>query len=187
MAADIEIKGVSFLGFLTGIKRGDGPEALARVLAEVPGPGGEALRHGEVLAGGWYPVVWYKALLTTIEQSFPDGRAHVRALSRAAVVGDFSTLFRLVSLVVSPESALKNAVRVMSKYFKGGTVEVVSAGAQSVRYRFAGFYGFDSLCWADTMGGMEGVLVAMRTTDPTVRIVEGGTSDWCVAEATWKK
>src|SRR5258706_8420727 len=101
---------------MSALERRAGREVLDRVIARVPGPAGEALRTGEIVSGGWYPASYYDALLGGIEAELSGERGVLRNLAREAVNHDFATLFKFLSLVVSPESALTNAVKVVSRY-----------------------------------------------------------------------
>src|SRR5262245_60952272 len=65
-----KLKGINFRGLTAALERRPGVD-VSRVLAAVAGPAGEALRAGEIVAGGWYPASYYDALLAAVEASFP--------------------------------------------------------------------------------------------------------------------
>lgn len=171
---ELRLKGVNFRGTLAALERREGASARSRVIEAVPGACGDALRTGEIVAGGWYPASWYATLLSTIDSVIGGGETYVRSLSRDAVKDDFQTLFRVISLVVSPDSALKNAVRVLGRYVEGGRTQVLEARPGYVHFRFDDFYGYTRLMWADFQGGTEGVLACMKLRDVTCEIVTGG-------------
>lgn len=151
-------KGVNFRGVLDALERRGGPALRDRVLARVQGEAGEALRTGAVLSGGWYPTEWYDALLLGVEQEHPTERGVVQSLAREAVTHDLKTLFKLLSFVVSPESALTNATKIMARYWDGGRVSVREAREGRVHFVFEGYEGFTPRLWEDLQGGMEAVL-----------------------------
>ena len=160
----VRAKGVSFRGAMQQLERRGGRELLDRVLARVGGEAGEALRHGAVVSGGWYPAAWYAALLEAVEAEHPSDPDAIRSLTREAVTEDFRTIFRLLSWVVSPEAALRNAVKIMARYWEGGRVEVLEARDGHVHFLFADYHGFTPQIWSDVVGGIEPVLDLMKVT-----------------------
>lgn len=170
-----KLKGVNFHGTLRALEKAYGAEALVRVKTAVAREGGRALRDGAIVTGGWYPASWYDALLRAIEDEFPGERSICRDLSRAAVSEDFSTLFKLISLVVSPNSALVNATRVVARYVDGGRTTVLEAREGHVHFRFDEFHGYTHRMWEDFIGGMEAVIDLMRVQRLPTRVVSGGS------------
>src|SRR5689334_23031813 len=136
MADERKLKGVNFRGTMSALERKHGKDVLARALARVQGEAGTALRDGSVLAGGWYPASWYASLLSAIVDETSGGEKIALELSKDAVRNDMETLFRILSLFVSPQFALHNAVKVLRRYVDGGTVEVVEARDGHMHFRF---------------------------------------------------
>ncbi len=169
-----KLKGVNFHGTLRALAKAHGAEKLALVRARVKGEPGQALRDGAILTGGWYPASWYDALLSAIEDELPTDRTACRDLARAAVVEDFSTLFRVISLVVSPNSALVNATRIAGRYVDGGKITVVHAKEGEIRFLFEDFHGYTRRMWEDFMGGIEAVLDLMKVQRLPSRVLGGG-------------
>lgn len=159
--APVRAKGVNFRGVTQQLERRGGKALLDRVLARIPDEAGEALRTGAVVTGGWYPAHWYDALLAAVEAEYPEDRTAIRALTREAVTEDFRTLFKILSLVVSPNAALRNAVKVMARYWDGGRVELVEAHEGFVHFRFDDYVGFTPRIWDDVVGGIEAVIDMM--------------------------
>lgn len=181
------LSGVNFHGTLRALERAHGPETQRRVTARLPGDVGLALRSCEIVSSGWYLASWYGALLSAICDELGADESCVRALAREAVRHDFATLFRVLSLVVSPERIVANAVKVVARYLKGGTISALEAKPGRAHLRFAGFAGYDRRMWADFVGGMEGVLIAMRVPGATTEIVKGGKDgdDACEVVLRW--
>jgi hypothetical protein len=167
---EILLKGINFRGVLLAVEREHGKATAGNVLERVSGEGGESLRTGELVAGGWYPAAYYDALLKAVEEEGLD----VRALAKAAIVHDFATLMRLFSFFISPEFALKNTVKVLSRYVQGGKVEVVDARSGRVHFRFQEFYGYTPRMWQDFLGGMDAVFQLMKVKSSVVRVLRGG-------------
>jgi len=186
---EVKTKGVNFRGVLAALERLTDKTTVERAIAAARGPAGEALRSGEIVAGGWYPASWYASLLEAIEITAARGPAIIRELSREAMRSDFSTIFRIISLFVSPKRALDNATRVMARYYDGGKISVEEARDGYVRFRFDDYVGFDFRMWDDLIGGMEGVLTSMRVSTPRGKVVSGGQDGdaHMVAELVWRK
>lgn len=168
------LKGVNFHGTLRALLRRHGPQVHERVREGVKGPGGAALRDGAIVSNGWYAASWYDALLAAIEAELPTEPRVCRDLSRAAVVEDFSTLFRVISFVVSPNSALTNATRVLTRYVDGGHVRVVDAREGHIHFAFDEFHGYTRRMWDDFLGGVEAVVDLMRVERLPTRVLGGG-------------
>lgn len=172
---EARLKGVNFHGTLGALERRFGKEAVERVKQRTRGDGGDALRTGAIVTGGWYPAHYYDALLEAIELEFPAVRGIVHDLSYEAVTNDFQTLFKVVSLVARPEWALQGASRVMTRYVEGGHVEVREAREGLVHFQFSDFHGYTRRMWEDFVAGLEAVIDMMRVRRLPTKIVSGGT------------
>jgi len=178
---ETRMKGVSFLGVLGALERKHGASVAGAVRASIEGPFGEALRHNEILAGGWYRVGWYDQLLAAIERAMPGEKTVLRDLSHAAVTQDFQTLFRVVRLIGQPGWFLTTATKVMSRYIEGGKVEVLDRHEGEIRLRFDGFAGYGRRTWEDLRGGMEAIADLLQMKNVRTRFVAGGGdgNDFC--------
>lgn len=172
----LKAKGVNFRGMTTALTRRGGQALVDRVLARVPGEVGEALRLGAVVAGGWYPGDWYDALLRAIEDEHPAEKNIVRNLTREAVTDDFSTIFKVISLVVSPEAALRNAAKILARYWDGGLITVVETREGYTHFVFEEFHGFTRRMWADFQGGLEAIIDLMKLERDPFEVRGGGDS-----------
>lgn len=162
----VRARGVSFRSLLVQLERRGGRPLVERVLAGIGGEVEHALRTGAVVANAWYPVGWYDALLASAER---EG-AGARALVHEGVAHDFRTIFKVVSLVVSPKSALTNAVKVMARYWDGGRVAVPDARDGLVRFVFDGYVGFTPRAWEGVAGGIEAVLALLGAQQVSVDV-----------------
>lgn len=171
---EARLKGVNFHGTLGALERRYGKDAVERVKQRMGGEGGESLRLGGIVSGGWYPASHYDALLRAIEEEFPTVRGLVHDLSYEAVTRDFQTLFRVVSLVASPEWALTGASRVMTRYVEGGQAIVKESREGHVHFRFEGFGGYTERMWEDFTAGLEAVLDLMRVRRMPTKVIDGG-------------
>lgn len=169
-----KLKGVNFHGTLRALERKFGADTLARVKARIAGDAGQALRTGAIVTGGWYPASWYDAVLLAIEQELDGERGICRELARLAVTEDFATLFKVISLIVSPNSALVNATRVAGRYIDGGKITVLDAREGQIHFRFEEFNGYTRRMWEDFVGGIEAVVDMMKVHRLPTRILSGG-------------
>jgi hypothetical protein len=170
----LKAKGVNFRGMITALTRRGGKDLADRVLARVPGEAGEALRLNSVVAGGWYAGEWYDQLLRAIEEEHPKERHIVRNLTREAVTDDFSTIFKVISLVVSPEAALRNAAKILARYWDGGLITVVETREGYTHFVFEDFHGFTRPMWADFQGGLEAIIDLMNLEREPFEVRGGG-------------
>lgn len=167
-------KGNNFTGMLQSLERRSGHAAVEATVAASPPRLRDALRLGEILTGGWYPVAWYIDLNTALRVALNVGHDFGRLLARDSTIHDFSTLHRRLVGTRGAESVLSQADRLMDRYWKGGTVrcEILRPGA--ARLHFAGWNGFDRAIWQDLAGGVEGVLHLCRAQDLQAAVVRGG-------------
>lgn len=170
----IRLKGTSFHGVLGAVERRFGEAERERLLGHIAEPTRTMLRTGEILTGGWYDVGHYDALLAGVEAAFPGVPGLIRRLSHDAITRDFATLFRVVRLVLSPESALSNATKVMARYVQGGSLRVVSSTEGQMHFRFDEFHGYTARMWDDFLGGMEAVLDLMGVKRTAAKVLVGG-------------
>ncbi len=158
---DVRSRGTNIQGVLASVGRVHGDAARQQVLAAIGGEAGESVRLGAVVSGGWYPIAWHDATLLAIEEVFPSRRFAVRELTYDSVKYDFQTVFKVISLVASPNFALTNATKIMARYFDGGRVSVVEARDDMLHMRFEDYFGFTSRVWDDVHGGLEAIIDLM--------------------------
>jgi len=169
-----KLKGINFTGTLSALARVHGDDVRDAVVQDVPGEVGEALRLGSLVASGWYPAAWYAALLQAIVARVGGGAGTTRQLAREAVKADFRTLFKVMSLLLAPQRALQQSLRVSRRYVDGGEIEMIEAQDGFMHYRLSEYYEYTHLMWWDFIGGVEGVLDNLGAEQLEARIVSGG-------------
>lgn len=179
MPQPLRLRGVNFSGTLRALTQRFGAATTARTLARVRGEAGAALREGRITPDGWYPVAWYDALLAAIEAELPREETVCRDLSRAAVTEELSTIFRVISLVATPDFALVNAMRIASTYIDGGKIAVIAAPRGTLHFRFEAFHGYTPRMWQDFAGGMEAVIDLMRLGRLSTEILASDDRSCC--------
>src|SRR5437868_2301798 len=120
---DVRAKGMAFRAFLTTLERLRGTDAVEATLAALPPEIARALRLGEVVASGWYPVEWYRELHTAMNSACGEpGLDLSRRIGFESTVADFRGVYRLLLRVVSTETLVSQAPRLFGMFFEGGEV-----------------------------------------------------------------
>jgi hypothetical protein len=177
-AGAVRAKGIAFWSFLTTLERVRGTDDLEATKAELPREIAEALRLGEVVATGWYPIGWYRELHAAMNRACrQEGFELSHRIGRDSALADFRGIYRLLMRVVSSEMLVSQAPRLFRLYYEGGEVGMAETGKGLGVVEFSGWHGFDRAMWADVTGGMEGVLVARRAVHIRHRVLRGGGSD----------
>lgn len=158
-------KGSNFIGLLNTVERMHDVQARLHVLSQLPPHIQSALKHGQVLAIGWYPVEWYAELHAAIDLVTGGGPEFARTLGSAATLADFGGMHRLVASMLSTETVFGQAHRLMSLYWRGGTVERVSVTKGRAQLKFDNWAGFSRLVWEDVLGSVEGILTFCGAKD----------------------
>jgi hypothetical protein len=160
-------KGSNFTGLLRAVGERGGTQANEQVLPHLPQRVAEAIRYGQVVAVGWYPVEWYAALHSAIDHVLGGGPEMARALGRDATLADFTSLHRAVARMLKIETVFGQAPRLMKLYWKGGLIECPEVSSGYGRLSFSGWHGFTRLIWEDLAGSIEAILTLCRAEDVT--------------------
>jgi hypothetical protein len=178
VASAVRAKGITFRSFLTTLERLRGADQVRATLSLVPAEIERAIRLGEIVVNGWYPIDWYRELHAAMNQACSEpGLDLSRRIGRESAIADFRGIYRLLLRVVSSETLVAQAPRLFRMYYEGGEVEMIESDKGFGVLDFRGWQGFDRAMWADVVGGIEGVLVARRAVDVRPRVLRGGGSD----------
>ena len=178
MASDVRAKGITFSSLLTSLARLRGQDAVQATLQALPPEIETALRLGEIVTTGWYPIEWYRALHAAASRACAEPGVELsKRLGRESTVAQFRGIHRLLLRVISSELLVSQAPKIFRMYFEGGEVGIVDVGTGTGIIEFSGWHGFDRLLWGDVMGGLEGFLIARRAVDVRHRVIRGGGSD----------
>ena len=171
---ETKLKGVNFRSFMKAFLALRGAGAVERMLVDLPTELGGALRYGGIVAGGWYPVAWYRLMHASAQRVTGSGHELARAIGVQSRKDDFTGVYRLVAFVVSPESLFKNAARVYRLYDSMGVAEIVEARPGMVRARYHSCVGYDANVFESSVGGAIGILEACGAEAVRVMIIDGG-------------
>ncbi|MGC4095070.1 MAG: hypothetical protein QM756_45555 [Polyangiaceae bacterium] len=180
-------KGINFTTVLAAVKELHGAEALERARAALPGDVGNALRYGGLVVGGWYPIEWYVELWNTLQAQLDLDEVKARAIGVCAARIGVNRVYRVFSRLASPSTLLRVAGAAFSSYFDTGEIRVSADGSKALIAEWSGCSGFNSLLWADSLGGAEYFLSATGVSEVKVHVLRGGgDQDWLVARGTWR-
>jgi hypothetical protein len=183
---ELSIKGVAVRQLLDTYEEMRGKPFREDVIAATPGPAGEALRVGGIIAAGMVPMEWYRAVLTTAAELSRGGVAFTRDVGRRSAERDIGTIHRMVFRLMSPDLMSRQIPRLLGLYFDGGRGVVESREPGRLRIRFTEMHGFDALVWNDFFGGIEAMLAAAGAKSPRVRVLEGGTFSDAVIDVVYR-
>jgi hypothetical protein len=170
--AEIRGKGSNLLSCVSALEMVRSFEYRERVVADVPGEGGELLRNNSILASGWYPIAWYRDLLATVVRHADV--TIVRELGRASTRSTVTAVHRIFMRMISPDTLIKQGGRVFSSYFESAAVTVVSETPKLPRVIWSGCHGFDKNCWRDQLGSTEELVVLSGAKLIRARVLSGG-------------
>jgi hypothetical protein len=181
------VKGVAFRTVLRLVEKSRGPEVIARALAAMPTDVAHGVRYGEIIAAGWYPVTWYRAMWSALLASAQEEAPFVRALGRDAVDVDFGSIYRALLRVLTPKTAVSIGMRHFGQIYDTGRVRVVEPTAASVRLDFTGCTGFDHTMWVEILGSCERLTELAGGLGVQAMILAGGANgeDHCLARVQW--
>lgn len=188
--AELNVKGTAFRQVLDTYREVEGEAFHAEVIAKIPGPGGEAIRTGTLLASAWQPMAWYRALLHTGSE-LRSGLPFALAIGRRSAERDIGTVHRMIFRVISVETMVKQIPRILGLYFDGGRGVMESAIVETnergtFKVAFSEFWGFDEYVWMDFVGGCEAMLAATGKKNARARIVRGGRADDALIELSYR-
>jgi hypothetical protein len=187
VAEDIRIKGLAFLGVVRALETLKGLPFRDRVMEELAGEGGEALRTGSVIASGWYPCAWYKDLLGAADRN-AESAGFIREVGRTSTRESVSVVHRIFMRMLSPETLIKQGARVFSSFYTAVLrVEVIGKGNAQVFW--SGCHGFDRNCWLDQVGAVDELVALSGARLPRVRQLSGGNSGdhEMIVECQWRQ
>jgi len=180
-------KGMNFRTALQMLERMKGKVMLQAIIEQMPPESRDAIRYGRIVAGGWYPVSWYRELHASAQRVCRAGPELARAIGHDATVEDFRGIYRYLLAMLSPEFIFSQAPKLLQMYWEGGEAEKVEVRKGMGSLRFRGWKGFDRNVWEDIMGSTEGLLELCNSTAIRRRIIAGGddTSGELWVEFRW--
>jgi hypothetical protein len=181
----VRIKGQGFIGFMAMLRRLHGEDAHAKVVAGLPSDLAVALKNGEIVPMGWYPIAWYSALQASARGVC--GPAVSRRVGAEAARSDVNTIYRFILKFFSPETLLGQSAKVFGLFCEGGSCKVEMARKGSARLRYGDCPGACRGMWDVIAGGTEVIVELCGGRDVAVKALSGGGDDdsVLVLQVTW--
>lgn len=181
----LRIKGAAFHQLLHTYEDARGAAFRAAVITSTRGPGGEALRHNELLASSMVPIDWYVSMLRAAAELSGGGLVFTRQMGHLSAAHDIGTIHRVVFRLLSIDTIVHQIPRLIALYYDGGRGELLGHERGRIRLKLRDFVGFDDHAWHDFSGGAEAMIVATGVSSVRSRITSGGTSDHAEIEITY--
>lgn len=184
-----DVKGLAFRSVLNAIEALHGAECLERTLRNCPAELNEALRYQRVIASGWFPIEWYRGLLSAFTEAVGgDPEAAVRQIGRRALEQDMNTVNRALLRLLSPDTALSAGSRIFKQFYSKGSLRVESIEKGYLRLHLTGCVGFDRNMYVEILGSTERLSELSGAKNTRGRIVGGGRngSDYATIDVWWE-
>lgn len=170
----VQVSGQLLAGFFREASAAHGIEPVREALATRSQGVAKAL--AQVVAGGWYPVLW----LALVDEAIIDvsGRPEaVRELARATSDLAFRRLARDASVsprLLRPHEVLGRSVALLPSSFEGLSCRLVDRGEAHQHRRYDAATPIPAVVWDHFRGGLHGVVEATGADDVVVTDVHGG-------------
>lgn len=158
--AELRVKGHGLTGMLAALVAIEGESLRARVEARLPADLADALRLGAVVAGGFYPIAWAKAVHAAAIAESSRGAAIPRAIGYESTQKDLQGIYAFVAKMFNPVTVLGQGKRLMGMYYGGGDAQVLERTPTSATMRYVGCYGFDRAMFDEMVGGCLAIIEA---------------------------
>ncbi|MGC4063600.1 MAG: hypothetical protein QM784_02920 [Polyangiaceae bacterium] len=183
----VRVKGINFISFLAAVEKTYGLQARTRIERDAAGDFGNALRFGAIVAGGWYPIRWYREMWRLIAEQLGMDDVAVRRLSQKATGIGVNVVYRALAKVSSPGLLIESGTRIFGHYFDRGRLEVKENVPGRIVVEWTECFGFDTYVWNHVAGGVQYFLEAAGATLMGFAIQGGGKDDsWMRATVTYR-
>lgn len=173
MTQEIRTKGSNILAMVGALATVRSAELRDAVVRDIPGEGGDEIRHKSIIAAGWYPIAYSRALFKTIVDHTQDA-AIIRELGRQSTRATVPTIQRVFMKLISPHTLIKQGGRLFSSYFENASVSVENVEKQVERLTWKDCHGFDKNCWRDQLGSTEELVALSGAKVLRTKIISGG-------------
>jgi len=165
---------VPILSFLAALRSLHGYDAVNRTIGRLPEGLREAIRYRRIASSEWYPLAWYRALHSAAQEATGMGRDLARHIGKENTRADFSGVYRVFLLVLSPQALIARAPGVYAQYFTKGSIAAPELRAGSALLLWRGCEGFDQNVWDDMIGSVEALTELTGGKNVQILILSGG-------------
>jgi hypothetical protein len=167
-------KGTGFKSCLNALRKLRGAATVESTMAQLPTEIADAIRYQRIVASGWYPVEWLRALHAGAQAATKEGASLARAIGAEAMRIDLSGIYRVLLIVVSPQAIVSKSARAFKLFYTHGEMNVLEATRGRAHAEWKGCKGFDANVWNDTLGSCEAALELCGAKNLRIRLVSGG-------------
>ncbi len=180
--ADPRVKGVAFRSLVRSLETLKGEAAVRAAYRAMPAHVASALQYGELVATGWYPIEWYRAVIAAVVREAP-----ARDLGAQSIRDDMNGPYRVLLRLLRPETLLSIAPKIFDRYYDTGRLVIHETRRGYIRGTFEGCIGWDSSMWQEVLGSCLEVVHLAGGTNVRARTVTGGKDDddACEIEVFW--
>jgi hypothetical protein len=183
-----QVKGVAFRTVIWSLERLNGPHRAAAALEQMSSPARDALRYGEIVPSGWYPVDWYAELLQAIVDSSNGSADVIRSIAVLAIDRDITGVYRFLVEHLNPGTVASVACKLFPRYYSSGNIRVDAEAAKHFRVHITGCVGFTELMWQEIYASGKHLVVRSGAKSPRHHILEGGKDgdSQMIIDARWE-
>ena len=169
---ELRIKGFAIRAFFAVLDDVGERGLEARVRARVPDELSRAMRYGEIVSGGWYPIGWYRELHAIAREESRRGPDLAREIGRETTRRDLRGILGFVGKLLTPATVMPQAQRILRFYVDGGTVAAHALSPSEIVADYRQLHGFDQSLREEYVGGSEAVLRACGGRDVRATILD---------------
>ena len=150
-----KVKGVAFRSVMDAVDELAGPLARDRTLQYLPAELRKQYEYRSILAGNWYPIEAYAALLRAVHKAMGNHADSARQIGRCCVRRDVGGVHKFILGYLRRETVVALSARLFRLYYDTGVARTDLVGQSMARVTFEGCEGFSALMWAEVVGSTE--------------------------------
>ncbi len=174
LASVARVRGHAFLGAYASLEGLRGQSAQRSALPRLVPSLRVMFEQHRLVEDEWYPIAWYKELLSAVRVAGGDSENIVRAIGAECSRRDLSGPYRWFARLLRPQALFAGSMRFFRSYYDTGEVWVQGAGKGSAQAIWKGCQGFDRNMWVEVIGSCEAILEIGGARELSTRIMAGG-------------
>ncbi|MFO0562805.1 MAG: hypothetical protein U0269_32600 [Polyangiales bacterium] len=176
---ELRVKGHGLTGMLSAITVIEGEAVRSKVEARLPDDLRDALRLGAVVAGGFYPIGWARAIHERALEEGSKGAQLPFLIGYESTKKDLQGIYAFVAKMFNPGTVLGQGKRLMAMYYGGGTADVLERSSTSATLRYRECFGFDRAMFEELAGGSVAIMEACggRNAQADIRSVSSAAME----------
>jgi hypothetical protein len=180
------MKGVAFRSVLESFTAMYTQEVTAECLKRCSAELQQAVNYQRIVAGGWYPMEWYRQLLKSF-CAVTGGETCLKDLGRNSVERDVRGVYRAVVKLLSPDTIMSVYARLFSHYFTHGRLVVEERAPLYLRVKLFDCIGFDKNVYTELIASSERLMELAGGKNVRMRLLKGGKDgdSFALIEGRW--